>query len=331
MSPALQGAQLFVLAGVAFLALGSLLSAAVIVATRSELVRWDPRARHQALVILAALPVLTAAVLLLSASLPSLIALAAPHLDHCASHHDGHAHLCFVHLPTVDTHVAVLLGLVFVATYSMIRGSVASWSVFRASQILRALVRSADARPDLGVIVMDTSQPLCFAAGLLRPRVFISRGLLDLLSDEQRVVVLAHESAHVQRRDALTVGVVRALSAFHLPSVARWLVQETEIAAEQACDEAAAARIGDRVAVASTILAVERASRHASDTQFASLAVAFAHRAVERRVYALLDEPAPLTSPRKLVIGLMAASAVALMVAEDVHHLTETLLSAVAH
>ena len=58
------------------------------------------------------------------------------------------------------------------------------------------------------------------------PRVLLSRGLFDALSAEERAVILAHERAHVRRRDALVGSVARAVAVFHLPWVGRWLVHE---------------------------------------------------------------------------------------------------------
>lgn len=331
MSSVVLGAQLFVLAGVAFLAMGALVSAASVRAFRARLSRWEPRARHRALVLLAALPVLTAIVLLLSATLPSLAALIVPALDHCTVHDDGHAHLCFTHLPTVGIHTALLLGLVFVVSYLLLRAALASSSVVRAARVLGALARTGEQRHDLGVTVIDTLYPVCLAGGLFRPRILMSRGLLDSLTAEERAVVLAHERAHVRRRDALVASVVSALAVFHLPAVARWLVSELEIAAEQACDEEAAESVGDRVAVASTILTVERAAQDASTDLLGLVAVSFGQRGVERRVEPLLAEPAPPRSLRTPAAWVGVATVGVLVVADELHHLTESLLSFLAH
>ncbi|WNG17428.1 M56 family metallopeptidase [Cystobacter fuscus] len=331
MSPALHSVQFFLLAAVAFLALGSLLSAVGARAFAARLSRWEPRARHRALVLLAVLPVLTALALMLSASLPSLLSLVVPELDHCATHDDGHAHLCFVHLPGSGIHLAWVLGLVFLVSYASLRVALGASDVVRAVRVLGALTRTGEPRRDLGVIVLETSRPVCLTAGLWRPRVLLSRGLLDSLGEEERAVVLAHERAHVRRRDALVASLVRALAVVHLPRVARWLVRELEIAAEQACDEDAARAVGDRVAVASAILSVERATRHAVAERLVPVAVAFGQCAVARRVESLLAEPVPTRSLRGVALGLVAALMGVLGTSATLHHLTESLLSVVAH
>lgn len=331
MSPVVLSAQLFTLGCVAFLATGTLVSAALVRAVRARLSCWEPRSRHRVLVLLAALPVLTASVLLLSATLPSLAALIVPALDHCAVHDDGHAHLCFIHLPERGIHAALLLGLVFVVSYFALRAGLAAARVVRAVKVLDVLARTGEARHDLGVTVIETSHPVCLAGGLFRPRVLMSRGLLDSLSDDERTVVLAHERAHVRRRDALVAGIVRALAVFHLPAVARWLVSELEVAAEQACDEEAAECVGNRVAVASTILTVERAAQDASTNQLGLVAVSFGQRGVARRVEPLLAEPAPPRSLRAPAAWVGVATVGVLVLADELHHLTESLLSFIAH
>ncbi len=331
MTPAMQSVQLFLLAAVAFLVIGSFAAAVAARVLRARVTRWEPRARHRALVLLAALPALLSFCLLLSVSLPSLIALVVPGLDHCPMHDDHHAHLCFVHLPKVGINLALLLPLIFGLSYLALRAMLALSATARAMRAVSSLRLTGEHRNDLGITVVETHLPVCFAAGLLRPRVLMSRGLLESLGDEERAVVLAHERAHVRRRDALVASVVRALSVIHLPTVARWLVREVEIAAEQVCDEEAAERVGDRLAVASAILTVERAAQHAAARELDGIAVAFGECAVERRVEALLVEPRPPASLRPFVVALGLAAVGVLAPAGELHHLTESVLSVIAH
>lgn len=330
MTPAIQSLQLFLVAAVVFLVIGSLVAAVAARVLHTRVARWDPGARHRAFVLLAALPVLLALCLMLAVSLPSVIALVAPGLDHCLSHGDHHFHLCFIHLPDVGIGVAVPLAWGCGVGYIVARAAVAGPATVRAMRTASTLQRSGERRDDLGITLVESRLPVCLAAGLLRPRVLVSRDLFQSLGDQQRAIVLAHERAHVRRRDAFVAVAARALAIFHLPAVARSLVREMAIAAEQACDEAAAQGVGDRLAVASTILAVERAAQYAATRQLDGMAVAFGGCAVKRRVEALLGEPrAPVSlRPFVIVLGLVAASVFAL--AGELHHLTESVLSLVA-
>jgi Zn-dependent protease with chaperone function len=330
-NPVLSSTQFFLLAALVFLGLGSVVTALLARSVGARLERWEPCARHRALVLFASLPALATLVLLFAASLPSLIALVVPGLDHCPGHDDGHVHLCFVHLPTVGMSSVPTLGLVFLATAAVVRAALAVSSALRAGRIVTALAKTGEERTDLDLTFVATEHPVCMVAGLFRPRLLFSRALFDSLSAEQRAVILAHERAHVTRRDALFGGVVRALAVMHLPWVGRWLVQELEVAAEQACDEEAARWTGDRLAVAETILAVERAAQRTPVWQLSPFAVAFGARAVERRVEALLVEPTEGQSLRPLVFALGVVLVSLLALADPLHHLTESVLSVIAY
>lgn len=324
MSPALQSVTFFALAGTTFLCLGSLLAAITGGAARRFLARAEPQTRHRALMLLAALPLVIAAALLLSASLPSLISIVRPELDHCLTHDDGHPHLCFRHLPHKHANATVVSSLVFLGSYLLVRALLSLAVMLRTLRRLRALAQTGVHRHDLGATVLEIAEPLCLTAGLVRPRVLISRGLLGMLDEGDRAVVLAHEREHVRRKDALTASFVRACSVLHLPIMARWLVRETQIAAEQVCDERAGARVGDRLVVAATLLKVERA---AGAHEFGALAVGVNACALERRVEALLSAPREAGSLQAIYLTLAFGAVVSLLAADDVHHVTESLLS----
>ena len=326
-----QSAPLFLLAWLAFLALGMFVAALLRPLGASRLPTWEPAARYRMLVVFAALPVATATILLLAAVLPSLVSLVLPALDHCPAHDDGHLHLCFVHLPAVAPSATVLLVVSALALYLTLQLTITTRRALRTARVLSVLERTGHPRCDLGVTVIETPEPVCLAVGLLRPRILLARSLLLQLDASERTVVLAHERAHVVRRDALVGALVRCLSTFHLPHVGRWLVRELDVAAEQACDERAASAVGDRLLVAATILQVERALGCRTSEPYTPLALAFGAAAVERRVAALLvDSPRP-RSLGALKFLFAIGGFCALVGAAELHHLTESLLSVVAH
>jgi Zn-dependent protease with chaperone function len=106
--------------------------------------------------------------------------------------------------------------------------------------------------------VVDDDAPQAFCIGLLRPRIYISRAALELLGNEERAAVLAHESHHARRRDPLRLLVARALAEglFFLPAV-RGLPERYAALAELAADRAATAATGGRRALASALLAFD--------------------------------------------------------------------------
>lgn len=322
-------ASLFALAALLSLGVGAALAALVVARLRHRIGDCDPGRRHRILVVVAALPVLFGLTLLLSATLPALVALVVPAADHCVVHDDHHAHLCFRHGPH-GISPAVPATFIALAAIVAIKLVPAALRVRRASRVLRTLLASGEVDRELGITIVESALPICIAAGALRPRIVVARELLGRLHDDDRDIVLAHERAHVVRRDALVCGIVRVLAIFHLPSVGAWIVRELDIAAEQACDEAAAQRVGDRVAVAAMILAMQRAWMTPGATSFGALAPGFGLRALERRVQSLLAEPLATPSFSAHAWCLGAFVAVSLAAASLLHHWTESLLSHVA-
>lgn len=69
------------------------------------------------------------------------------------------------------------------------------------------------------VVLLDAPERFSFAYGVLTPRVALSRGLLEGVSDDELRAVLEHERYHVCNLDPLKVVFVQALSAafFFLP------------------------------------------------------------------------------------------------------------------
>ncbi len=88
------------------------------------------------------------------------------------------------------------------------------------------------------VVLLDAPERFSFAYGVLTPRVALSRGLLEGVSDDELRAVLEHERYHVCNLDPLKAILVQALSAafFFLPALdslrARYLAGR-ELAADR--------------------------------------------------------------------------------------------------
>jgi beta-lactamase regulating signal transducer with metallopeptidase domain len=155
----------------------------------------------------------------------------------------------------------------------------------------------------------------------------VSRSLLSELEGDAQAVVFAHEHAHVARRDALYSTLGRVLAAFHFSWIARWLVRELDIAAEQVCDEEAARAVGDRLSVASTIVRVQRMVRGYAVTSASPVAVSLVLHAVERRVASLLEAAPARTSLRGPIAVVAVVTTTLLALSAELHHVAEFLLS----
>ncbi|MDQ6633647.1 MAG: M56 family metallopeptidase [Gemmatimonadota bacterium] len=104
-------------------------------------------------------------------------------------------------------------------------------------------------------IVQGLPNP-AFTAGFWRPHVYVMASLPDVLDADQLDSVLAHELAHVRRRDPLRLSLLRFLACtlFYIPALRR-LADDLTDEAEIDADDRAAAR-GSALVLASAILAL---------------------------------------------------------------------------
>ncbi len=323
--------QLILLAVCAFgVGTGIALSAPAVVLIR-RLEAWAPASRHRGLMVLALGPVAIACALLASALLPSMLSLLDLSFDHCSRHDDGHAHLCLIHLPRASASgVGWLLASLPIACFAA--GCIDDIAaVARGRRLVCKMTAAARTTVDERYLELPLERPLCVTVGLLRPRIVVSTGFLRSTEDAVVDTALAHETAHVRRRDALFRLVARTATLFHLPPVRRQLLAALETAAEQACDEHAAKTPDDRLRVAEAIIQVERMLSTNVPGQQTLLGVSFARNAVAQRVESLLAPPAISRSSALLVLPLFALIATLLLTSDHVHHLTESLLSALLH
>jgi hypothetical protein len=313
--------ELATLASLVFAAALSLASAALWPALRRALRRRHPASAARGLLLAAvaptALPVFALALCLLPGWLGA---------DHCQLHGE-HPHLCLRHPAAAQGGAATVLAALAAGGlgFALLAGGV---TLARARRAIAALAPPAHTSLAADVCVLATDAPLSLTVGALRPRVVVSNGLVRGLDAAGLGVVLEHERAHARRRDALRTLLAHALSWPHLPSVRRALLAELALASERACDEAAAARSGDRLLVAETIVAVEKLVRGWPRTGQSALAAGFGGSAVPPRVESLLAEPAPLVGAARAWLGASVAAATALPLAEPLHHAVEHLLRA---
>ena len=229
--------------------------------------------------------------------------------------------LCLVALHILLAPVHESFHVLFLAGFAW-----ALWDRVRAwRQMQRAMAPLEVARPAAGdafwtaardagldparLRVIDRLPNPAFAAGWLRPRVFVARELAVRLSPAQLAAVLAHEGAHVARRDPLRLSVLRffARTLFWIPALTR-LADDIADEAEVEADDRAAGN--QPLVLASAILAVAqwlpRAAGPASAVGFTR------HDILERRVRRLAGEDTMVRThvTRRSIAGAATALAV---------------------
>jgi Zn-dependent protease with chaperone function len=233
-----------------------------------------------------------------------------------------HAHGCLRHQPAVSLPPLVL-GLAIAAVVRVGATFVqAARNLRRSAVACRRLAAGKQDEP----AVLPLSEPHAFVAGLFRPRVYLSEGLLATYGAADLEVVLEHERAHVRRRDPLRRLLASVTLAFHVPGIASWLSREIVRAQEMAADADAAAAVRDapRVAEALVRMARLRLRRPAL--------VTWVDDHLEARVRVLLEGETGSDGPAAGTLAVAAAAALALGItaAEPIHRGAEALLRLLA-
>lgn len=190
-----------------------------------------------------------AGVWLVALALPPLCALLgtawALHMvltDHYGSPHltSGHPHLCTLGLlssPDAPWRLQLVawatVGLTLTA---VVRPLLGAWRSARALARIGEHARASDR-----LILLQDEAPRVVTVGLLRPVVIASTGLLRLLTPAQLKAVVAHESAHVTRRDNLRETLATAaMTCLAIAPTAHLYLRYWREETERACDDAAA-------------------------------------------------------------------------------------------
>jgi Zn-dependent protease with chaperone function len=196
----------------------------------------------------------------------------------------------------------------------------------------------SDQSSSVPVTVMNGDAPVLALAGLIRPRVIVSRGVLQTLSREELEAALEHEHAHRKSQDNL-----KRLLLFLAPDILPFSRESTRLnqywarLIEWAADDEATA--GDSRRSVSLAAALVRMARMGSAVAVSPLASSFLgnDRELSARVDRLLGfapirgnvsrrARAGLTTAAALIATLAIAATIRPATFLSVHHLLEQLL-----
>lgn len=168
--------------------------------------------------------------------------------DHCHG-------ACVDHVPLIHSPWLAGAGLCLLAVM------VAGLAVHFSRSLLRGIKMRRQLRllatPDQGFQRVNTRVAAVFTLGWWRPEVYVSTALLSHCQDHDLSVILAHEKAHLLRRDNLSMLLVKV---FTLMLPRRWqsdVLDDMHLLCEQACDFASARR-HKPVEVAETLVRIGR-------------------------------------------------------------------------
>jgi len=138
--------------------------------------------------------------------------------------------------------------------YALIKGGISLFKSYRAIRKLPLADRGLSV-----ALIRDGSVKVAFTHGLIRPKIYMSTGLLDSLTAEEARRVLLHEIHHKKNRDPLRFFLVTLLkdAFFYLP-VGGYITRRLHAVKERAADDAVIERTGDPFVFAETLLKVAR-------------------------------------------------------------------------
>lgn len=235
----------------------------------ARVVRNDSAATQaRQLLAYALIPALAATLLVALALQPEWFSALVPahcHGDQCAPHRPQQGIGSGLGLFLATGNAAVILVLLGLLRHRLERQR-------RQLDALQALSRPA---PELDAQIVEHHAPMAWCAGWLRPRVYLTQGLLDVLPETGRNAVIAHEQAHRQRRDNLRAMILRIGSTAWPAHWRRQLWGDFALATEAACDAVAARTIGNPQPVVDALRQLTaRHTQDAVDGDFSALSPA---------------------------------------------------------
>jgi hypothetical protein len=250
----------------------------------------------------------------------SLLVVGAGGPDHCQEH-PQHLHLCVAHGLWSSSPLAVGL-LAGYGVAVVVRLGLLGWRRARA-RVAIATLRLVAAERERGLALVPSGRVFVFVADRV---VYASTAAWDVLSVEERQAVLAHEQAHVERRDARRLLLLEIAAAFTIPWLAPRAIAAWRAAGEHLCDRAASDRLGDPVPVASALVTLARRATPSPGLAF----IDGSRSSVVARVEAVLA-PAPRARSQVRFFAFAAAGIAALVIIllDPLHHALETLLGLV--
>jgi beta-lactamase regulating signal transducer with metallopeptidase domain len=267
-----------------------------------------------------------------------LVFLLRPAADSGVGRHLSYIHQTYLQRLNIDfflapaalAAIAAVLGLLLLI--SLLRFAYGSYTLHRVVHTSHPLAATAHAAmhqqlaqlarandlvlPPVRVIAIPA--PLAFTTGIIRPQIYITEALLELLSADEQLAVFCHELAHVQRRDNLWNWLVRLLRdmAWFVPFNHvgwQWMVKSQD----EDCDALAIRLTREPLALARALVKVSGAwSQGQLPPLLAANAFAAARSDVATRVgqmIALSDDAVPVRRRAALVGVYLIVAGMALL------------------
>jgi Zn-dependent protease with chaperone function len=269
-------------------------------------------------------PIWVPLAIILASMVPGVFASLFGFGDQCRAHGGHHHHLCVIHPPHGSTNFlpwTIVLGVLFTALTAI---GISTKNAMEEWWLSRSLVR-ASVPSSLGkdIRLLEREEPIALTVGITNPVILLSTGLIQAVSQRTLRIILAHERAHVARRDTTWALLDRLMGSLLPTTVGRELQSALALAREQSCDNAAAQSEGD-VYVAAALTEVTRL-----ELSQPAFGLSVGSSSLEARVVHLLERP-PIprwwpAAPLICVVGIVLAGA------GPIHNIIERVITLIFH
>jgi Zn-dependent protease with chaperone function len=220
------------------------------------------------------------------------------------------------------SNLLALFSVVFIAFVLIRLGRLAS-SVRKEHRFFKLMEKSAiRAIGNSRVVPLD--EPQAFVLGFIKPKIYLSRGLFKKFDKNSLKTIVAHEKAHLNRRDPLRRLLASIALVFHLPKVAAEINQQLGLIQELIADNAAADKSECRLNLAQILVGFARLRGGGKVSAFE-----FGNSFIEIRVRRLLNSD---NNSAKISLAAFAFAGVTLLIgavvlSQKLHLLYELMLS----
>jgi Zn-dependent protease with chaperone function len=233
-----------------------------------------------------------------------------------------------------DVSLTLLAAAAFAVIAAAIARGLSAWRSAgrRTDRWMRAGRPMTLVNTSMPAFAIDTNAPMMALVGVLRPRLLITRPVLEALTDEELSACVAHEVGHWRAMDNLKRLAMRAApDLLFATSAARALEKRWVAASEQVADRSAGNSDDVRCALASALVKVARITPPVSSIAEPISALVDGGDITER-VQRLLDDAPSAGASRTMRWSPIALPAIVLALAYSpllriVHSISEILVN----
>ena len=177
------------------------------------------------------------------------------------------------------------------------------------------------------IAVLESQTPSAFAAGLMRPKCYVTTGLIERVTEKELDIIIEHEQAHIKHRDTQKKLLFALLTSLYPKPIARRLNRLFSVAMEQLAD-AHVSKSYCAFEIAETLVKAARV-QHASTGNANPLMVNYVTADdVDLRVRALVSPQAFQSLSWGYYLLFMALTTMVSSAGVDgLHHLIEAIFS----